>query len=110
MSPFDRAVEQAIRDAMQRGEFDHLAGQGKPIDLDAYFDTPEEIRLAYSVLKNAGLLPREAELLNEIAALRQTLADCRDPEKQDQLSQQIRQKRLEFDLRMEQILRHGKGR
>ncbi len=103
MSPFDRIVEKAIQDAMQRGEFDHLAGQGKPIDLEAYFETPEDLRLAYSTLKNAGVLPREAELLNEIAELTQALAACQDTDKQKELNKQIEHRRLEFRLRMEQI-------
>ncbi len=103
MSPFDRIVEKAIQEAMQRGEFDHLPGRGKPIDLEAYFETPEEMRLAYSALKNAGLLPREAELLNEIAELKQTLTACRGEERRSVLRRQIERKRLEFRLRVERI-------
>jgi len=45
------------------GEFDDLPGAGKPLGLSAYFDMPEEICLAYSVLKNTDILPQEAELL-----------------------------------------------
>jgi hypothetical protein len=47
---FDRIVEAIIKDAMERGEFDNLPGKGKPIDLTEYFDTPEEVRLANSLL------------------------------------------------------------
>lgn len=48
---FDRIVEAIVKDAMERGEFDNLPGRGKPIDLTEYFDTPEEVRLANSLLK-----------------------------------------------------------
>ena len=67
---FDRIVEAIIKDAMERGDFDNLPGKGKPIDLSEYFETPEEIRLAHSLLKNAGMTSREVDLLKEIARLR----------------------------------------
>ena len=51
---FDKAVEAIIQEAMQRGDFDNLRGKGQPLDLSAYFDTPEDVRMAYSILKNAG--------------------------------------------------------
>jgi hypothetical protein len=62
---FDRIVEAMIKEAMERGEFDNLPGKGKPIDLTEYFETPEEIRLANSLLKNAGLTSREVDLLKD---------------------------------------------
>jgi hypothetical protein len=54
---FDRIVEALITEAMERGEFDNLPGKGKPIDLTEYFETPEEVRIANSILKNAGMTP-----------------------------------------------------
>jgi hypothetical protein len=69
---FDRIVEAMIKEAMERGEFDNLPGKGKPIDLTEYFETPEEIRLANSMLKNGGMTSREVDLLKEIAELKPT--------------------------------------
>ncbi|HET9589851.1 MAG TPA: DUF1992 domain-containing protein [Anaerolineales bacterium] len=54
---FDKAVEAMIKEAMERGEFDDLPGKGKPIDLSAYFDTPEEVRMA---LRLHGATPLSA--------------------------------------------------
>jgi hypothetical protein len=65
----ERCVEMLIREAVQRGEFERLRGAGKKIDLTTYFDTPAQSRLAYSVLASAGVVPREVELLREIAGL-----------------------------------------
>ena len=98
---FDRIVESIIKDAMERGEFDNLPGKGKPIDLSEYFETPEEVRLAHSVLKNAGMTSREVELLNEIAELKQVLAALLDEKKKLEIERQIRQKQVEFSLMME---------
>ena len=66
---FDRIVEALIKEAMERGEFEYLPGNGKPVGLTEYFETPEEVRLAHSMLKNAGMAPREVDLLKEIAEL-----------------------------------------
>ena len=98
---FDKAVEAIIKEAMERGEFDNLPGKGKPIDLSAYFDTPEEVRMAYSLLKNAGMTPREVDLLREIAELKQGLAAVQDEPKKQELQKQIGQKQVEFNLMME---------
>ena len=95
------AIEQIIRDAMARGEFDNLPGQGKPIDLSAYFNTPEEVRLAYSILKSTGILPQEARLLQEIAALKEKAEGTKDNAEQVRLLKAVEQKRLEFNLLME---------
>ena len=42
---FEKLVEEKIREAMAEGEFDNLPGKGKPINLDAYFATPEDLRI-----------------------------------------------------------------
>jgi hypothetical protein len=98
---FDRIVETLIKEAMARGEFDNLPGRGKPIDLTEYFETPEEVHLANSVLKNACMTSREVELLKEISELRQILAALLDERKKQQTEKQIQQKQVEFSLIME---------
>ena len=98
---FDRIVESLIKEAMERGEFDNLPGKGKPIDLTEYFETPEEVRIANSVLKNAGMTPREVDLLKEIAELKQLLEAMLDEKKKQEIGKQIRQKQIEFNLLME---------
>jgi hypothetical protein len=107
---FDRIVEALIKEAMERGEFDNLPGKGKPIDLSEYFETPEEVRLAHSVLKNAGMTSREVDLLKEIAELKQVLEAVLDEKKKQELRRQIRQKQVEFSLMMERQKRERKGK
>ena len=99
---FDRIVEAMIKEAMGRGEFDNLPGKGKPIDLTEYFETPEEIRLAHSMLKNAGITSREVDLLKEIAELKQLHGALLDEKKKQEIEQKIQQKQVEFSLMMEQ--------
>ena len=63
---FDRIVEQRIRDAQRRGEFENLEGNGKPLRLNDESNIPEDLRMAYKVLKNAEMMPPELELRKEI--------------------------------------------
>jgi len=107
---FDRIVEAIIKDAMERGEFDNLPGKGKPIDLSEYFETPEDVRLANSILKNAGMTSREVDLLKEIAELKQVLAGVLVEKKKQEIEKQIRQKQLEFSLMMERQKRERRSR
>jgi hypothetical protein len=99
---FDRAIEEIIQAAMARGEFSNLKGAGKPQDHSDYFSMPEEDRLANTVLKNSGFAPPEVELLKELDALRARLnASKSDAERRD-LTKQLDEKQLAFDLLQEQ--------
>lgn len=102
---FDKLVEEKIKQAQERGEFDNLPGKGNPIDLSAYFETPEDVRLAQSVLKNGGFTSREVELLNEIAALKEILVGGVEEAQKQEIQKQIREKQIEFNIMMERMKR-----
>ncbi len=99
---FDRAIEEIMQAALARGEFDNLRGQGKPQDHSEYFSMPEEDRLAFTVLKNAGYVPAEVALLKEIDGLRGQLAGARSEAERGYLAKQIAEKTLAFNLLQEQ--------
>ena len=69
----ERIAEERIREALHRGEFDDLPGQGKPLSLDDDRHLPDDLRLAYKVLKNADCLPPELELRKEIKTAEELL-------------------------------------
>ena len=75
-----RLAEERIRDAIQRGEFDNLPGRGKPLNLEDDRHIPEDLRLAYKVLKNAGCLPPELELKKEISKAEDLLSSMENEE------------------------------
>jgi hypothetical protein len=77
---------------MERGEFDDLPGKGKPIDLTECVETPEDVCIANSALKNAGITGREVDLLKEIARVKQVLTAVLDEKKKHEIEQQIQQK------------------
>ena len=66
MNPLDQIAEARIQEAMERGELRDLPGEGKPLLLDDDSAIPEELRVAYRVLKNAGFLPPELQLRKEV--------------------------------------------
>lgn len=107
---FERIVEALIQEAMERGEFDNLPGKGQPIDLDEYFEMPADVRVAYSVLKGAGMTPREVDLLKEITELRQVQAAILDETKKHEIEQQIQHRQIEFSLMMERQKRDPSSR
>ncbi|MCG3143940.1 MAG: hypothetical protein HONDAALG_01318 [Gammaproteobacteria bacterium] len=73
MQILDMLAEQRILEAIGRGEFDGLPGSGRPLDLDEDMTVPEELRVAYRILKNAGFLPREVEMRREIHDVRELI-------------------------------------
>ena len=66
---------------MEKGVFENLAGKGRPLDFQDETWIPEDLRVAYRVLKNAGHIPRELELKKEIINLR-SLIDTIDDDKE----------------------------
>jgi hypothetical protein len=66
-------VEQRLQDAVSRGELDNLPGSGRPLELHADPLVPEDVRVAYRLLKNACLVPPELETVKKVALLRTKL-------------------------------------
>lgn len=75
---FDKIVEERIRSAQLRGDFEKLAGSGKPLNLNDDAHIPEDLRLAYKILKNADMIPPEIELKKEILRTEDLLRGMND--------------------------------
>jgi DNA-binding protein H-NS len=63
---------------------------------------PEDIRVGYTMLKEANFIPAEVELLQEIARLEETLKTA-EPGQQEQLRKQIQEKRLKYNILLDSI-------
>jgi hypothetical protein len=81
MDIFRKIAEERIREAMENGLFDDLPGKGRPIHLEDETWIPEDLRIAYRLLKKANFLPPELELRKEIVNLR-SLIDTIDNDKE----------------------------
>ena len=74
MFAFEKIVEQKIQEAMKRGEFDNLELKGQPLNLEDLSGVPEDLRMGFKVLKNAGILPEEMQLRKDIANMKELIA------------------------------------
>lgn len=98
MSYFWRIAEERILEAQRAGAFDNLPGKGKPLELADESWVPEELRVAYHVLKNAHVLPPEAELLKEIHTLEDLLKYVEDEGERKAMLKNIHHKVIRLDL------------
>ena len=100
---WEKLAEERIQEAAARGEFDNLPGKGKPLPQDELDWVPEELRMAYRILKNSGHLPEEVLIRREIAEVTQLLAEV---EHDVRATRQLR-RRLRFLLERLSGLRGG---
>jgi hypothetical protein len=95
---FQRMAEQRILEAQRNGEFDNLPGKGKPLHLEDLSWVPEDLRIGYKVLKNARVLPPEAELLKDIHTLEDLIKHVEDEGERKALAKSIQWKLIHLDM------------
>jgi len=105
MSIFARIAEAKIQDAMERGEFDALPGRGRPLQLDDMSGIPPHLRLAYKILRNAGVAPPEVELRREVYRLDREIEATRNPV----ALAELRRRRRDSDLSLAIMLERRAG-
>lgn len=77
LSGFEKIVEERIQKAQREGVFKNLPGAGKPIQFEDA-NIPEDLRIAYKILKNANFLPPEIELRKQIQKTEDMLSGMKD--------------------------------
>lgn len=78
LAVFAAIAERRIVEAMDRGEFDNLEGAGGKLVFEDDSMVPEDVRMAYKVMKNAGYLPPEILEEKEILSAADLLANAPD--------------------------------
>ena len=95
-------AERAIIEAQQRGEFEGLEGQGRPLPDQSDPFMPETLRMAYKVLKNSGYVPEAIQSQREI----RSLIECLERETDE--SRKMRQiQKVQLFLARAKILHGG---
>lgn len=100
-------IERKIEEAIGRGEFKNLPGEGKPIELDEDTSIPFEYRMAVRVLKNSGFVPPEVIAYNEIRDLRSQVNENKDlsPSELQNLKLRLVEKETALNLSIERMMR-----
>ncbi|MBW1768979.1 MAG: DUF1992 domain-containing protein [Deltaproteobacteria bacterium] len=93
-----KIVEQRIREAQENGEFDNLPGQGEPLNLEDDSHIPEDLRLAYKILKNADCLPPELEGKKEIRQMKDMMENIPDEKEKYLLIKSINYKIMKLNM------------
>jgi len=93
-----RIVEERIAAAQKAGAFDNLPGKGKPLDMEDLGQVPEDLRVAYHVLKNAGMLPPELELKKQILSLRDLLGVTGEESRRHAIIKEMQEKLIHLDI------------
>lgn len=98
MFDYLKIVEQRILEAQERGEFDNLPGRGKPLNLEDESNVPEDLRIAYKILKNADCLPPELQEKKEIRQMEDLLASLPDEKQRVKLIKKINFKIMKLNM------------
>jgi hypothetical protein len=89
MFAFTWLAERQIEEAMRRGEFDNLPGRGKKIVFEDDSMIPQDLRMAYKILKNAGFVPQELLDEKEIVTATELLAAATDAQERYRQMQKL---------------------
>ncbi|MEK4970891.1 DUF1992 domain-containing protein [Niallia circulans] len=94
--------EDKIKKAYKDGEFNHLPGFGKPLPKDSLASVPEELRMAYRVLKNAGYSLEEDKIRQELLSMEDLIRSCETEEEKLVLQRKYNEKLLRFRIMMKE--------
>lgn len=98
MVAFEKIVERKIREAQEAGAFDDIPGSGQPLDLEDDANVPDDLRLAYKVLKNADCLPPEIQLRKEIRQMEDMLDNIPDEKEKYRQIKRINFKIMQLNM------------
>ena len=98
-------IGRALRESEASGELKTAPSYGRPLDFgDGYDETPQALRMGYKILRDAGCVPPEVELMREITRLEgcAAAAAADDPARGAAL-QRIGELRQHLALRLEHL-------
>ena len=98
MLGFQKIIEKRIKDAVKKGEFDDLPGRGEPLKIEDDSHVPEDLRLAYKILKNANCLPPELQLKKDIRQMEDLLENIPDEKEKYRQIKKINYKIMQLNM------------
>lgn len=106
MSAWEKLAESRIQESIAAGEFTAPAG-APALDLAEYFALPASERVGISLLRNAGVVPPEVELLRRIARLDEEVGRA-DATHASSLREELQTLQVSFRLAIERRARSSR--
>ncbi len=78
MDSLARIAEQKILQALEKGDLNSEKWKNKPLPLDDDRFVPDDLKMAYKILKNSGYLPPEIEEKKEVQRLEELILATED--------------------------------
>jgi hypothetical protein len=101
-------IGRKLAEAEQTGELRSAPSFGKPLAVDDGWEmTPDEFKMPFKILKNAGIVPPEVELFHERARIRESLHSATDEDARRALHKQLTELEHRLSLRLEALQRNG---
>jgi hypothetical protein len=100
----ERKIQQAITEGTL-ADLQHW--KDKPLPPDDMANVPADLRMAYRLLKNAGYMPEEIALQQEITCLEQLLATCTDEREKIRQLKKIGCLKTKLECRMGRTIQLG---
>ncbi|EFV75602.1 DnaJ family domain-containing protein [Cytobacillus pseudoceanisediminis] len=100
MDFFSILSEDRIKKAYKDGEFNNLPGYGKPLPFDDLSSVPENVRMAYRIMKNAGFTDEENQMKKEMLTIEDLIKQCEDQEEKKALQKKLNEKMIRFNSMM----------
>ncbi|MFZ5813405.1 MAG: DnaJ family domain-containing protein [Thermodesulfobacteriota bacterium] len=96
---FAQIAERRIAEAMDRGEFENLEGAGRPLVFEDDSMVPEDLRMAYKILRNSGYVPPEILEEKEILTAADLLSQAPDEQERYRRMQRLQVLVLRANIR-----------
>jgi hypothetical protein len=101
-------IGRKLDEAQRSGELRAAQSYGKPLLGDAGWEqTPEEFRMGFKILKNAGVVPPEVELFHQRAQLRAALEAASTEPDRLALQKELSELEQRISLRLEALRSSG---
>ena len=94
-------AEMKMREAIKNGELDNLPGKGKPLEIDNMSFIPAELRMAYRIIKNSGLVPVEVSLNKDMDTLKKKIEESTDEKERKFLKRKLMELGVRYKILME---------
>ena len=90
-------AEERIKKAYKDKEFQNLPGYGKPLPADDLASVPEDLRMAFRIMKNAGYTDEDSKLKHEMMTIEDLIRKAENPDDKEELRRKLNEKMLRYN-------------